>query len=551
MNFHSQVSRRAKPFLATASLAVLLSACAVTPKPLSHGELAAQAEADRKRMFSETEPLNGPLTLSEAIARVLKHNLDQRAKMMEEALALGQLKVDQYDLLPQLTANAGYRYRSEYNAVRSRDLFTGRPSDADPTYSMDRNLFNADLGLTWNILDFGVSYYNAQQNADRALIATERRRRTVANLIQEVRFAYWRAAAAQALKDKVAASIALAETALADAEQVEREGLRDPVTSLRLQKVLLESLRQLEAIQQELVAAQAELAALINVPPGTVIQLAAPSGAELQVPRWSLTPEQMEQLAFANNPDLREHIYQSRIAADETRKAILRLLPGISLNLSRQYDSNSFLYENQWNEAGVRVSWNLFNLLSAPSRIKHARALETVTEARRLALRMAVLAQVHVAHHQFQAAGRQYDRAEQLWQVDSRLAQAAARRQELNAQGLIERVAAETSAISAELRRYQTYAQLQAALGRMQASIGVDPLPAEITSRDLPVLTKAVEEHLERLSSGQVQPAAGEAGQVLQPEAGPHAEMSGLRGTPSFLSPAAPADNHINVMAAS
>lgn len=498
--------RQARPLLASVALAALLSACAVTPKPLSQGELAAQAEADRKLMFGNAEPLTSPLTLPEAIARVLKHNLDQRAKLMEEALAQGQLKVDRFDLLPQLTANAGYRYRSEYNAVRSRDLFTGRPSDANPTYSTDRNLFNADLGLTWNILDFGVSYYNAQQNADRVLIAAERRRRTVANLIQEVRFAYWRAAAAQTLKDKVTASITLAEQALADAEQVESEGLRDPVTSLQFQKMLLESLRQLEAIQHELAAAQAELAALINVAPGTELRLAVSDETALTVPGWSLTPRQMEELAFVNNPDLREQAYQSRIAADETRKAVLRMLPGISLDVGRKYDSNSFLYENQWNEVGARVSWNLFNLLSAPSRIKHAKALETVTEAKRLALRMAILAQVHVAHHQFQAASRQYARADQLWQVDSRLAEASARRQETSAQGMIERVAAETAAISAELRRYQTYAQLQAALGRMQASIGVDPLPATVASQDIPTLAKAVETHLERLSTGAVLP---------------------------------------------
>lgn len=530
MMTHTKLARRARPFLASAALAALLSACAVTPKPLGQAELAAQAETDRKLMFGDAEPLEAPLTLPEAIARVLKHNLDQRAKLMEEALARGQLKVDRFDLLPQLTASAGYRYRSEYNAVRSRDLFTGKPSDANPTYSTDRNLFDADLGLTWNILDFGVGYYNAQQNADRALIAGERRRRTAANLIQEVRFAYWRAAAAQALKDKVSASITLAEKALADAEQVEREGLRDPMTSLQFQKTLLESLRQLEAIQHELAAAQAELAALINVAPGTEIRLAVSSETALEVPGWALTPRQMEELAFVNNPDLREQAYQSRIAADETRKAVLRLLPGVSLNLAHKYDSNGFLYENQWNEVGVRVSWNLFNLLSAPSRIKHAKALETVTEAKRLALRMAVLAQVHVAHHQFQAATRQYARSEQLWQVDSRLAQSAARRQELSAQGLIERVAAETAAISAELRRYQSYAQLQAALGRMQSSIGVDALPATAASHDLPALTKAIAAHLDRLQSGDISPVAGHDGQAPGSADDLRAQVSGLVG---------------------
>ena len=37
-----------------------------------------------------------------------------------------------------------------------------------------------DLGLSWNVLDFGVSYYQSKQNADRLLVAQERRRKTFA-----------------------------------------------------------------------------------------------------------------------------------------------------------------------------------------------------------------------------------------------------------------------------------------------------------------------------------------------------------------------------------
>lgn len=481
---------------AAASVVALLSACAVSPEPYTQGEFNARAAADREAMFQGQEALSGPLTLEEALARVLKYNLDRRVQMMEEALALGQTELDRFDLLPEITANAGYTGKSEHYATTSRDLYTQAPSDANPTYSSDRDTVTADLGLTWNILDFGVSYITAHQNADRALIAQERRRRTVQNLAQEVRFTYWRAAAAQVLRDKVRDTVSSAEVALKNAEQVEAEGLRDPIQALRMQKTLLESLRQLEAIDQELTSAKAELAALINLPPGS--NFALDTSRPMSVPEVDVPLERLEELALANNPHVREQDYLSRITIDETRKEILKLLPGISFSLSSQYDSNSFLADNNWNQAGVKVAWNLLSIFSAPDRIDYAETAEQVVEAKRLALRMAVLAQVHVVSNQFASAAKQFQRADRLWTIEARLADAAANQSRGGAQSEIEKVSTETSAIAAELRRYQTYAQLQEAFGKLQATIGSDPLPEAVASHQIETLSQGIGAALEQ-----------------------------------------------------
>lgn len=186
----------AKRLLASASLIAMLAACAMTPEPFTPEQLAETAKSDRADMFKGGEPISGKLTVSDAIARALKYNLDRRAKIMEEGLALNQTKVDRWDLLPKLAANAGFTSRSEPNATVSRDL-KNQTTGTSPTYSTDRDNYTADLGLSWNVLDFGLSYFTAKQNADKALIASERKRKTVHNLVQEVRFAFWRTAAHQ------------------------------------------------------------------------------------------------------------------------------------------------------------------------------------------------------------------------------------------------------------------------------------------------------------------------------------------------------------------
>lgn len=504
--------------LASASLLGLLSACAVTPEPFTPEQRTLSAQEDRGDMFKGGEPLTAPLSVSEAIARALKYNLDRRAKVMEEGLALGQTKVDRWDMLPKLAANAGFTSRSEPNATRSRDLYTQTTTSANPTYSLDRNNYTADLGLSWNVLDFGLSYFTAKQNADRALIATERKRKTVHNLVQEVRFAFWRTAAHQELKDDVDQAVAEAKVALDRARTVERENLKAPAEALRYQKSLLETLRQLTAIQQELSTAEIELAALINVPPGTKLVLDVP--AEMKVPAWTLSLDQMEERAFINNADLREQGYLARVAVNDTRKAITRLFPGITFSASRQYDHNSFLVDNHWYEAGAKLSWNLMNLVSAPDTLAYAETNEEVAKSRRLAQRMAVLAQVHVAERQYHNTVSQYQQSDELWKVDKRLYDLSAARSANDAQGMLERVAGRASAIASQLRRFQTYAQVEQAYAKMQASIGEDLMPETVASHDLKSLSAAIAARLAQWSDG-VEPTPVPPTVVSQPETAP------------------------------
>jgi outer membrane protein TolC len=480
---------RAGRLLASVSMAALLAACAVTPEPFSAEELRAQAAADREAMFKGGEALSGPLSVSDAIARALKYNLDKRSKMMEEALALGQTEVDAWDMLPKLTANAGYTYRSEPNATVSHDVQTGQRG-SNYSVSADQRGRTADLTMSWNVLDFGVTYYTAKTNADRALVATERRRKAVHNLVTEVRFAFWRAAAYQVLSTEVDRAVTEAKDALGRARQVERENLRAPADSLRYQKSLLETLRQLTAIQQELSTAPIELAALINLPPGTKLVLSVP--ADMRVPDWSMALERMEELAFAGNPDLREQGYLSRIAIDDTRKAILKLLPGVTFSSGRNWDGNSFLMDNRWWEAGAKLSWNVMNVFSGKSQLDYAETNEQVAEARRMALRMAVLAQVHVGERQFHNAVSQFRQSDELWQVDRRLFELSEARTANDAQGILERVAGRASAIASQLRRFQSYAQVEQAYAKIQATLGQDLSVEADKAADLGALSKAV-----------------------------------------------------------
>ncbi len=272
--------QRVSHALIMTGLAMAAAGCAnLQPTPVVDAELAAVNRADRLAALTDVPPLTGTLTLEEAIARALKFNLDRRSKLMEEAIAVNQLDASRYDLLPKLTAQAGYHRRDQDLTVRSRDSITGTPSLANPSISSDRSHNVSELGMSWSVLDFGNSYYQARQNSDRVLVSAERRRKAMHLLVQDVRTAFWRTASAQRLQAQIRSAIALAEEALADARKAEEERVRSLLDSLRYQRQVLENLRLLESTNQELTTAKLELLQLVNLPLAIDVRVAEPAAS--------------------------------------------------------------------------------------------------------------------------------------------------------------------------------------------------------------------------------------------------------------------------------
>ncbi len=480
--------------LTAVALAGLLAAGCAQMQPLAFTaqEQQAQVRADAQAIRKDVEPISGPLTLDEAMARALKYNLDRRARMMEEALARGQADIANFDMLPRVMAQAGYTTRDNGRFTYSSSFPDDHPTSTTPTTSADRNHGTHDLGVTWSLLDFGMGYYGSRQQADRFLIASEKRRKAMHLLMQDVRTAYWRAASAQLLKADVAKTIALAEEALSDSRKVAAERVRNPLEPLRFQRQLLENLRLLESINQELSSAQVELASLVNAPVGAPIQIAQGDLRNISEDAVQVPVEKLEEVALLQNADLREQHYNTRIAQQETRRALLRLFPNVSFNYGYKYDTDRYLLNNSWNEAGVQRSFNLVNLFKGPSQLKLAEAGVKLADQRRMATQMTVVSQVHLARLQLINARNQYDRADSIFDTDSKIAEVMRNRQAVQAQSKLDVVSTETASILSLLRRYQALAQVQVAESRMQATLGMEPKIGSTSELSLKELTEQI-----------------------------------------------------------
>jgi outer membrane protein TolC len=478
-----------------ACAAALLAGCTVVPVALDRAERDELAAASRAQLFAGQEPITRPLTLYEATARAIKYQADYRVRLMEEAATLGQLDVAQFDLLPKLTATAGY-------STRSNDAFGFGFTPAgtvatNPSASVERTHTTSSIGFTWNVLDFGVSYFRARQLADQALILEERRRKALQNLVQDVRLAWWRAEAAQRFLPSIDAFYEEIGESIEKTRIIESQKLLPPLQTASLRRALLDLLQQITLRRQELAQAQIELAAMVNAPPGTEIRLVAPrqpSAARLEL---ASNIDALEALALRNRPELAEEGYKARVSENETRKAMMSLLPNLNLSLERNHDSNRFLVNNTWNSAGANVAFNLVKAFSLPAVKRSAEAQRQFDEARRLAMAMAIVTQTRIAAVRYGLIAEEFGVWEEATHDDEQIVKFLSSSAEVGIDTELELMRARARHLLSSINRDLVYANLEGALARIYNSTGMDVLPDSVNSRETSELARLLEERLE------------------------------------------------------
>ena len=452
-------------------------------------------------MFEGQDAVVGPLTLAEATARAIKYQAEHRQKRMEEAAAEAQLDVAKFDLLPKVTANAGYSWRN--NESFGFGFSPDGTVATNPTASVERIHTTTSIGLAWNVLDFGTAYFRARQMADQKLIAEERRRKAVQTLMHDVRVAWWRAEAAERLLPAADKLLVEIEHAIEKTRYIEARKLLPPVQTATLRRALLDLDQQIAFRRQDLAQAKIELAALVNLPPGMELHVASPPSEARDVPDLTADIDKLEMLALQSRPEMAEEGYRSRISADEARKALVALLPNLSLDLSTMHDTNKFLLNNTWTQAGIGVALNMVKLFSLPALNRSEEAQKRADEARRQAIAMAVLTQTRLAAVRYTLVADEFLVWDEAARDDDLIAQYLASSEKAGIDTELELIRARARAMASHMNRDLAYANVQATVARLYNSVGYDAVPQADESKAVAELTQQVEERygvLERAS---------------------------------------------------
>jgi outer membrane protein TolC len=480
--------------LALSGMALSMGGCTIIPTPVDANLSAPKAKQRLDSLIAAEEPIHGTITLYEAMARALKYNLDHKIELMDELLKQRQLELRSFDMLPTLVASSGYSNRSNDAGARSRSLISGNQS-LEPSTSSERSNITADLSLSWDVLDFGLAYVRTQQQADERMISTEKRRKVVNRILEDVRTAYWRAVSADRTFKKLVDLEGLAQRSLRQAEEMEERRIVAPLTVLGYQRDLLQVQGDVQRLQRELALAKSQLAALMNLRPNADFKLTLPDRTDI-MPELPGSTDEMVLTGLRFRPELREAAYRQRINRLEMNAAFLRSLPSLKGVLGFNQDSNDYLFEKNWISQSAKLSWNLLNVFRYPAEKRAIQAEAAVLDQRDMALTMAVMTQVHVARLRFVRLSQELNTISRSQAVQERillLSRSGYKVKSISQQSLVRE---ELNSVLSEVRYDTAYADLQNSYANLYASMGLDNFAVDITS-DMPIsaLTKALEDH--------------------------------------------------------
>lgn len=474
-------------------LIMAISGCAIQPKVATEQENRQRVLQDLSALQKDQDPVQNAISLEEATARALKNNLDLQVELMRKSLAQKQLNLASYDMLPKLVTDLNYNSRSNFSGASSRSLITGRRT-LEPSTSSNREVFASTLALSWNVLDFGVSYFRAQQAADNVLVQEEQKRKVVNGIVQNVRAAYWQAVSHERLIGRMQKLSSRVRKAIEQHEQIEEEKFSNPRNTLTYKQGLLNIEREIGLLQRNLSSARSNLASLMNIKPGTPFSLVIPKRTEF-TKKPDLGIEEMEQIALESRPELRELFYKKRANAKETRAAILQMLPGIEIRGDYNYSSNSFLFNGDWLSLGAQLSWNLISLISMPAKLSELEDKEKLLDIERLSASMAVLAQLHVSLARFSNITEEYRTAYSYLKAQNRIIELTRIETYMGKTSEHKLLHEEMNTLLAEVRCDHIHSELENAYSGIYVSLGLDPIPADLDSKDLSKLTAALSEH--------------------------------------------------------
>lgn len=482
--------------VALAFSCLILLGCYIIPRPFKVCETYQKAQCELERMFANQPPVCGTLDFSQAVARGLQFNVENRVKQANIAIKAGQMEIAEYAMLPVLGASGSIYGRNNQNATFGSNP-DGSPNKNQIAFGADKTLRNARLGIKWNLIDLGMGYVKTKEEGEKVLIAEEESRQQLQKLVQEIRAAYWTAYHAQELKGELQkfhhelqATKKIIDRAFAD-KLIPKEEL------FRYQGVLLDGHRKLVQVEDKLRKAGIVLRYLINLPTDQPLLLEKPPMAMKKIQDLrNLDFVKLDAITLVNRPELRGQGYQKRIAQLGVKTAIFQALPVFTLNQGYNWDSNSFVLNHFWNDRSIEVSWNIFNLVALPVSLRNVRIQIDYETLKLMALTLGALNETRIAYAHYQnlaneakvARGQTQNATKYYKYLNNRNKAALASQQQV--------LLAKLYMIYARIDEMLIMADLTSALGDLYIASGFDVVPVHALARTPDELLCIIKENL-------------------------------------------------------
>lgn len=431
--------------------------------------------------------LNHPLTLDEMIEIAVSRNLDLFVKAEEIQIQEDEATKLRWQLLPSLEYNFSDQRRSQSTASYSK--FVNPALNVGPHLYQIGSLKHSQtwsLALAWNALDFGVTYFKARQQENKATQEEYEYERIRNSIILRIVSSYWRAVFA---KMAILRASDLLPEMLDQTEKLNRE-LEGKVYLSKAQGLAKlayfyqreiqvrgyndrnDSSDPTQGYEKEFESSLLDLATQMQLPPGVSFDIALPEGdLGLEAPLPDLRG--LFDLALLYRPELFQRDLDVKITQDDVTIAMIEQFPSLRLFNGNNFDSNPFLLHRNWYLAGVTVAWDL---LAFPQHMMgHVVATETEERARRnrLLVSQGVLSQVALAWIQFNQNKEQFLIAQKVYNASKAVADLAEQEAKVGKKSGLEALQSKIDAALARNNLQKIYAELQSNLEQINNSIGL------------------------------------------------------------------------------
>ena len=187
---------------------------------------------------------------------------------------------------------------------------------------------------------------------------------------------------------------------------------------------------------------------------------------------------------------------------------MVALFPNLNLDLTGNYDGNRFLVNNTWMSVGLSTAFNLVKAFSLPAADRSAEAQRRLDEGRRLAVAMAVITQTRIAAVRYGLLAHEFGIWDLATQDDEQIVAYLASSAQVGIDTEFELIRAKARQFVSKINRDLTYANLEAALGRIYNSVGLDALPSQVDSHETAALANQLQTRLVRWEEENFAPRA-------------------------------------------
>jgi len=312
------------------------------------------------------------------------------------------LLLQKLNALPTITAKRDFLKRNNFAASSSVSQETGVQS-LEPSISSDRSSRVTALEANWDLLDAAINIYRSNSTKDQSEIVRERYRKVLQNITLDTYSAFYRLASLQKFQNDIEILLDESDQKLAVLKQSQSSGDINFETIATLQKDIYAKRAELIQIKKLHKLAGLELKALLSAPPETKLNLQYQEN-KLDIDKRFYGKKKISKYvekALLQRPEVKEELYNLRVAERNVNSEIFQTFPGLNLLASANDDDNSFLENDEWFSLTATLSQSITRLLTLPTRYKKSKQEVDLVNARRQALVAAVIYQVNIAYAEF------------------------------------------------------------------------------------------------------------------------------------------------------